>query len=132
MLLLVPLPPEAHEVGVGVVMGTRPRSQAQCQPVTLTGEMSAGQVVREIRCRKNQRVRCRARRRPGGASSRGLGSGTLPAAVTAASSRAQCLAYLVCSPTLLASRAWDVEEMLLIGTLCALVEEAGLQTRAAA
>ena len=47
-------------------------------------------------------------------------------------SRAQCLAYLVCSPALLSSRAKDVEEMRLISTLCALVEEAGLQTRAAA
>ncbi len=47
-------------------------------------------------------------------------------------SRAQCLAYLVCSPALLESRARDVEEMRLISTLCALVEEAELQTRAAA
>jgi predicted RecB family nuclease len=43
-------------------------------------------------------------------------------------SRAQCLAYLVCSPALLESCARDVEEMRLISTLCALVEEAGLQT----
>jgi uncharacterized protein len=47
-------------------------------------------------------------------------------------SRAQCLAYLVCSPALLEARARDVEEMRLISTLCALVEEAELQTRAAA
>ena len=47
-------------------------------------------------------------------------------------SRAQCLAYLVCSPALLESRATNVDEMRLISTLCALVEEAELQTRAAA
>ena len=47
-------------------------------------------------------------------------------------SRAQCLAYLVCSPALLESRARDVEEMRLISTLCALVEEAERQTWAAA
>ena len=43
-------------------------------------------------------------------------------------SRAQCLAYLVCSPALLESRATNVDEMRLISTLCALVEEAELQT----
>ena len=47
-------------------------------------------------------------------------------------SRAQCLAYLVCSPALLESRATNVDEMRLISTLCALVEEAELQTWAAA
>ena len=47
-------------------------------------------------------------------------------------SRAQCLAYLVCSPALLESRATNVDEMRLISTLCALVEEAELQTGAAA
>ena len=47
-------------------------------------------------------------------------------------SRAQCLAYLVCSPALLEARARDVEEMRLISTLCALVEEAEPQTWAAA
>lgn len=39
-------------------------------------------------------------------------------------SRAQCLAYLVCTEKLLASRAKRVEDMLLIGNLCAFVEYA--------
>ena len=42
-------------------------------------------------------------------------------------SRARCLAYLVCSPALLDARAGDVEDMRLISTLCALVEEAERQ-----
>ena len=37
-------------------------------------------------------------------------------------SRAQCLAYLVCTETLLDSRAKTVDDMLLIATLCAFVE----------
>ncbi len=39
-------------------------------------------------------------------------------------SRAQCLAYLVCTEELLESRAKTVEDMLLIATLCAFVEYA--------
>lgn len=39
-------------------------------------------------------------------------------------SRAQCLAYLVCTETLLDSRAKTVDDMLLIATLCAFVEYA--------
>jgi len=39
-------------------------------------------------------------------------------------SRAQCLAYLVCTEPLLDSRAKTVDDMLLISTLCALVENA--------
>lgn len=39
-------------------------------------------------------------------------------------SRARCLAYLVCSPALLDARARTVDDMRLISTLCALVEEA--------
>jgi uncharacterized protein len=39
-------------------------------------------------------------------------------------SRAQCLAYLVCTEQLLRSRAKTVEEMHLIATLCAFVEYA--------
>ena len=38
-------------------------------------------------------------------------------------SRARCLAYLVCTGELLNSRARDVEEMRLISTLCAFVED---------
>ena len=43
-------------------------------------------------------------------------------------SRAQCLAYLVCTDELLNSRARDVDEMQLISTLCAFVEYAEAQT----
>ena len=39
-------------------------------------------------------------------------------------SRAQCLAYLVCTEELLNSRAKTVEDMLLIATLCSFVEYA--------
>ena len=39
-------------------------------------------------------------------------------------SRAQCLAYVVCTDELLDTRARDVETMQLVGTLCALVEAA--------
>jgi predicted RecB family nuclease len=39
-------------------------------------------------------------------------------------SRARCLAYLVCTPELLNSRARDIEEMRLISTLCAFGEYA--------
>ena len=39
-------------------------------------------------------------------------------------SRAQCLAYLVCTEQLLNSRAKTVEDMYLIATLCAFVEYA--------
>ena len=39
-------------------------------------------------------------------------------------SRARCLAYLVCTETLLNSRARTIEEMRLIGTLSAFVEYA--------
>lgn len=39
-------------------------------------------------------------------------------------SRAQCLAYLVCTESLLHSRANTVEDMYLIATLCAFVEHA--------
>jgi uncharacterized protein len=39
-------------------------------------------------------------------------------------SRAQCLAYLVCTEELLNSRARTVEDMRLIGTLSAFVESA--------
>lgn len=39
-------------------------------------------------------------------------------------SRAQCLAYLVCTEALLNSRAKNVDEMLMIATLCAFVEYA--------
>ena len=42
-------------------------------------------------------------------------------------SRARCLAYLICSDDLLASRARTVENMKLISTLCAFVEEAEKQ-----
>ncbi len=42
-------------------------------------------------------------------------------------SRARCLAYLVCSPALLEARARTVDDMRLISTLCALVEEADRQ-----
>jgi uncharacterized protein len=44
-------------------------------------------------------------------------------------SRARCLAYLICSDDLLASRARNVEDMKLISTLCAFVEEAEKQQR---
>ena len=44
-------------------------------------------------------------------------------------SRARCLAYLVCSPALLDARARNVDDMRLISTLCALVEEAERQAR---
>jgi uncharacterized protein len=37
-------------------------------------------------------------------------------------SRARCLAYLVCTETLLNSRARSIEEMRLISTLCSLVK----------
>ena len=40
-------------------------------------------------------------------------------------SRAQCLAYLVCTDELLDTRARDVEEMKLISALCSFVERAG-------
>ena len=39
-------------------------------------------------------------------------------------SRARCLAYLVCSPTLLDAKAKTIEDMRLISTLCSLVEAA--------
>lgn len=39
-------------------------------------------------------------------------------------SRARCLAYLVCSPTLLDARAKSIKDMQLISTLCSLVEAA--------
>jgi uncharacterized protein len=39
-------------------------------------------------------------------------------------SRAQCIAYLVCTEELLDSRARTVEDMRLIGTLSAFVEQA--------
>ncbi len=39
-------------------------------------------------------------------------------------SRAQCLAYLVCTETLLDSRARTVDDMHLIANLCAFVEYA--------
>ena len=42
-------------------------------------------------------------------------------------SRARCLAYLICTDDLLASRARNVEDMKLISTLCAFVEEAERQ-----
>jgi uncharacterized protein len=42
-------------------------------------------------------------------------------------SRARCLAYLVCSPALLDARARNVDDMRLVSTLCALVEEAERQ-----
>ena len=42
-------------------------------------------------------------------------------------SRARCLAYLVCSPALLEAHARTVEDMRLISTLCALVDEADRQ-----
>jgi len=37
-------------------------------------------------------------------------------------SRAQCLAYLVCSPRLLEARCNSIEEMELVNALCRLVE----------
>jgi superfamily I DNA and/or RNA helicase len=43
-------------------------------------------------------------------------------------SRARCLAYLCCAPTLLETRARSVEEMRLISTLCSLTEEAARQS----
>lgn len=42
-------------------------------------------------------------------------------------SRARCLAYLVCSPALLEARARTVDDIRLISSLCALVEEAERQ-----
>ncbi len=42
-------------------------------------------------------------------------------------SRARCLAYLVCSPQLLDARARTVDDVRLVSTLCALVEEASRQ-----
>jgi len=42
-------------------------------------------------------------------------------------SRARCLAYVVCNPALLDARAHTVDDMRLISTLCALVEEADRQ-----
>jgi len=39
-------------------------------------------------------------------------------------SRAQCLAYLVCTEALLESRAKTVDDMRLVATLCAFVEYA--------
>ena len=39
-------------------------------------------------------------------------------------SRARCLAYLVCTDELLNARARTIEEMRLVGTLCAFVESA--------
>ena len=42
-------------------------------------------------------------------------------------SRARCLAYLICTDDLLSSRARNVEDMKLISTLCAFVEEAERQ-----
>lgn len=42
-------------------------------------------------------------------------------------SRAQCLAYLVCTEQLLNSRAKTVDDMYLIATLCAFVEYAGVE-----
>ena len=47
-------------------------------------------------------------------------------------SRARCLAYLVCTEELLNSRARDLEDMKLISTLCAFVEEAERQHQAEA
>jgi uncharacterized protein len=44
-------------------------------------------------------------------------------------SRARCLAYLICTDDLLASRARDVEEMKRISTLCAFAEESERQQR---
>ena len=44
-------------------------------------------------------------------------------------SRARCLAFLICTNDLLASRARNVEDMKLISTLCAFVEEAEKQQR---
>jgi hypothetical protein len=40
-------------------------------------------------------------------------------------SRAQCLAYLVCSPRLLEARCKTIEEMELVNALCRLVEYSG-------
>ena len=40
-------------------------------------------------------------------------------------SRAQCLAYLVCSPRLLDARCRTIEQMRLANALCRLVEAAG-------
>ncbi len=42
-------------------------------------------------------------------------------------SRARCLAYLVCSPALLETRARTIADLRLVSTLCALVEEAERQ-----
>jgi uncharacterized protein len=47
-------------------------------------------------------------------------------------SRARCLAYLVCTEELLNSRARTLDEMHLIGTLSAFVEQATVVTSAAA
>ena len=44
-------------------------------------------------------------------------------------SRARCLAFLICTDDLLASRARNVEDMKLISTLCAFAEEAERQQR---
>ncbi len=43
-------------------------------------------------------------------------------------SRARCLAYLVCTDELLNARARTIEEMRLVGTLCAFVESATVST----
>ena len=43
-------------------------------------------------------------------------------------SRARCLAYLVCSETLLDSRGRSIDDMTLISTLCSLVEWCNTQT----
>ncbi len=41
-----------------------------------------------------------------------------------ATSRAQCLAYVVCSPRLLEARCKSIEEMELVNALCGLAEYA--------
>jgi uncharacterized protein len=46
-------------------------------------------------------------------------------------SRARCLAYLVCTEELLNTRVRNLDEMKLVSTLCAFVEEAERQHRAA-
>jgi superfamily I DNA and/or RNA helicase len=40
-------------------------------------------------------------------------------------SRAQCLAFIICSPRLLEARCHSIEEMELVNALCRLVEYAG-------
>ncbi len=94
-----------HALPAGVPVGTVDRFQGQEAPVVLfsMATSSGDDLPREI----------------GFTFSRNR--------LNVALSRARCLAYVVCCPALLSARARTVDQLRLISTLCAAVEEAGRQ-----